>query len=339
MSGSGRVVLVTGGSGLVGWGVRSTLEGAKEVPAGDVPQCSGGVLATDDGTTWHFASSKDANLLDMAETKALFDRVKPTHVLHLAAQVGGLFKNMNQKVAMCRENMLINDNVLFCANQAAVERCLSCLSTCVLPDHISVEGRELTEEMVHDGPPHPSNAGYAHAKRMIDVLGRCYNGQEGVSRFTTFIPTNVYGHHDNFSIEDGHVLPGLINKCYLAKRAGDDFVVWGTGKPLRQFIYNEDLGKLMKWALFNYTDDKPLLLSVSPAAEVSIETAARMVARAFGYEERLTLDTSKSDGQFKKTASNAKLMGLLPDFEFEDLETGIQATVKWFQENYDVARK
>jgi GDP-L-fucose synthase len=97
--------------------------------------------------------------------------------------------------------------------------------------------------MVHNGPPHASNEGYAYAKRMIDVLNRCYYEEYGL-KYTSVIPTNVYGPADNFNIQDGHVIPGLIHKCYLAKAKGEDFVIWGSGTPLRQFIFSEDLAKL-----------------------------------------------------------------------------------------------
>jgi len=100
--------------------------------------------------------------------------------------------------------------------------------------------------MIHNGPPHGSNAGYAYAKRMIDVQNRCYADQHGC-KWTSVVPTNIFGPHDNFSIDDGHVLPGLMHKVYKAKRDGGDFTIWGSGTPLRQFIYSEDLGALMIW--------------------------------------------------------------------------------------------
>ena len=100
--------------------------------------------------------------------------------------------------------------------------------------------------MIHNGPPHGSNAGYAYAKRMIDVQNRCYADQHGC-KWTSVVPTNIFGPHDNFSIDEGHVLPGLMHKVYKAKRDGGDFTIWGSGTPLRQFIYSEDLGALMIW--------------------------------------------------------------------------------------------
>ena len=104
----------------------------------------------------------------------------------------------------------------------------------------------IDETMIHNGPPHTSNAGYAYAKRMIDVQNRCYADQHGC-KWTSVVPTNIFGPHDNFSIDNGHVLPGLMHKVYKAKQDGGDFTIWGSGTPLRQFIFSEDLGALMIW--------------------------------------------------------------------------------------------
>ena len=141
--------------------------------------------------------------------------------------------------------------------------------------------------MIHNGPPHHSNEGYAYAKRMIDVINRCYHLQHGCM-FTSVVPTNIFGPHDNFSIEDGHVLPGLMHKCLLAKQkqaAGEEasFVIWGSGTPLRQFIFSEDLGALMVWALREYDSIEPIILSVPEEAEVRTpHTRAAHRARAQG---------------------------------------------------------
>ena len=223
-----KVILVTGGTGLVGMAIREVVE--KE---------------SNDEEEWIFIGSKDADLRELKETRALFERVKPTHVIHLAAFVGGLFRNLKYKTEFWRYNTAMNDNVMLCCKEYNAKKLVSCLSTCIFPDKTSYP---IDETMLHDGPPHRSNEGYAYAKRMIDVLNRCYNAQYGC-KFTSVIPTNIYGKHDNFSIQDGHVIPGLIHKCYLAKKNGSDFTVWGTGKPQRQFIYSLDLAKLMIWVM------------------------------------------------------------------------------------------
>lgn len=202
--------------------------------------------------------------------------------------------------------------------------------------------------MVHRGPPHFSNEGYAYAKRMIEVMDRLYAEEYGC-HFTAIVPTNIYGPYDNYEIEGGHVVPGLIHKFYKAKQAGEPVVVWGSGKPLRQFIYNIDMGELILWVLREYEEIQPIILSVDEADEVPISEVVEYVADAIDYHNIEVSDImillyeqydhSKADGQFKKTASNAKLRKYLPDYKFTPMRQGIKETVDWFVANYDKARK
>jgi len=315
-----RVVLVTGGSGLYGKAIEKFVASSEAHKA----------------ATWVFLSSKDGDLRDRAATEAIFQKYKPTHVIHLAAMVGGLFANMAKKVEFYRENTLINDNVMECCRVYRVTKLVSCLSTCIFPDKTSYP---IDETMIHSGAPHPSNEGYAYAKRMIDVLNRCYKDEYGCN-FTAVIPTNIFGEHDNFSIQGGHVIPGLVHKCYLAKQSGEDFIVWGSGTPLRQFIYSLDLAQLTVWVLDEYHSPEPIILSVDEAAEVSIKDVAFMIADAMNFpHDRVKFDTTKADGQFKKTASNKKLRSLVPDFQFTPMAQALKKTVSWFVDNYDSVRK
>ena len=192
--------------------------------------------------------------------------------------------------------------------------------------------------MLHDGPPHPSNEGYAYAKRLIDTMNRAYAEEYGCN-FTAIIPTNIYGPNDNFSIEDGHVIPGLIHKCYLAKRDDTAFTIWGSGSPLRQFIYSADLAELTVWVMREYHSPDPITLSVDECDEVSIRDVAMSVARAMEFNGDIVFDTTRADGQHKKTACNKKLRGLRPDYTFTTMDEGVQKAVDWFVANYDSARK
>uniref|UniRef100_UPI003AAA970E GDP-L-fucose synthase-like n=1 Tax=Centroberyx gerrardi TaxID=166262 RepID=UPI003AAA970E len=313
-------VLVTGGSGLVGRAIQHVV---KEERAGR------------EGEEWIFLSSKDANLMNMEETRAAFQKHRPTHVIHLAAMVGGLFKNMRVNLDFWRNNIYINDNVLQAAHEVGVVKVVSCLSTCIFPDKTTYP---IDETMIHNGPPHESNFGYAYAKRMIDVHNRAYFQQHGRC-YTAVIPTNVFGPHDNFSIEDGHVLPGLIHKAYIAQKEGKPLVVWGSGTPRRQFIYSLDLARLFLWVLREYNEVDPIILSVGEEDEVSIKEAAGAVVQALGFKGEVVFDTSKADGQFKKTASNAKLLRYLPNFTFTPFNQALKDTCDWFVANYDTARK
>lgn len=310
---------MTGGTGLVGKAIQYVVENGEKRP----------------NEEWIFASSKDGDLSDTAQTKAMFEKYKPTHVIHLAAMVGGLFRNLKYNLEFLRKNIMINDNVLQMSFQFGVKKVVSCLSTCIFPDKTTYP---IDETMIHNGPPHDSNFGYSYAKRMIDVLNKGYNQCYG-AQFTSVIPTNVFGPHDNFDLEDGHVLPGLINKAYCAQRDNTEFVIWGTGSPRRQFIYSRDLAKLMIWVLREYQEIQPIILSVGEEDEVSIKEAAEAVLEGFNFKGKVTLDTSKSDGQFKKTASNAKLRKYLPEFKFTPFKEAVKETCEWFVQNYETARK
>ncbi|XP_075924792.1 GDP-L-fucose synthase isoform X1 [Petromyzon marinus] len=312
-------MLVTGGSGLVGSALTHIVSTEERRP----------------NETWTFVSSRDADLRSVGETRALFEAHRPTHVVHLAAMVGGLFRNMQHNLDFLRTNIQINDNVLHCAYECGVKKVVSCLSTCIFPDKTSYP---IDETMVHDGPPHPSNFGYSYAKRLIDIQNRGYWEQHGC-RFTSVIPTNVFGPHDNFNIEDGHVLPSLIHKVYLAKRDETSLQVWGTGSPRRQFIYSLDLARLFIWVLREYEEREPIILSVGEEDEVSIKEAAEAIVKAMDFKGNVIFDTSKSDGQFKKTANNAKLRKYLPDFRFTPFHQAVMETCSWFVQNYESARK
>ncbi|KAI8391218.1 uncharacterized protein BYT42DRAFT_186026 [Radiomyces spectabilis] len=321
---SESVILVTGGSGLVGKAISWVIENDKSEQFGKK-----------EGEKWIFLTSKDGDLRKLEDTKAIFEKYRPTHVIHLAALVGGLFKNMKYKLDFLRDNMLINDNVLFMAKEFGVKKVVSCLSTCIFPDKTSYP---IDETMVHNGPPHESNFGYAHGKRMIDVYNRAYHDQFGCN-FTSVIPTNIFGPHDNYNLEDSHVLPGLTHKCYLAKKEGKPFVVSGTGKPLRQFIYSRDLAKLFIWTLREYKEIDPIILSVGEEDEVSIKDVADAIVKAIDFKGDYSFDTSRADGQYKKTASNAKLRKYLPDFKFTPFDVAVKESVEWFVENYETCRK
>ncbi|XP_017024638.1 probable GDP-L-fucose synthase [Drosophila kikkawai] len=315
-------VLVTGGTGLVGKALQTVIKNQDE--------------------EWYFAGSKDADLTNLAATQALFAREKPTHVIHLAAMVGGLFHNMNNNLDFLRNNLLINDNVLQTAHEQGCVKVVSCLSTCIFPDKTTYP---IDETMVHNGPPHPSNYGYSYAKRLIDVQNHAYHDKYG-RLYTSVIPCNIFGPHDNYKPEVSHVIPGMINRMHQLITENPEvpqnekvFTVFGSGMPLRQFIYSLDLAELMIWVLRSYDSVEPIILSVDECQEVTIFEVANAIASAFNFKGKLVCDTTKADGQHKKTASNAKLRTHLPNYLFTDFETAIKASVQWYKDNYDEARK
>lgn len=317
---SKKIILVTGGTGLVGRAIQAVVQ----------------IEEKREDEEWVFVGSKEANLCDTEETRKLFEKYKPTHVIHLAAMVGGLFHNMAHNLDFLRNNLKINDNVLHTSFETGVVKVVSCLSTCIFPDKTTYP---IDETMVHNGPPHPSNFGYSYAKRMLDIANQAYYQQYG-KKYTSVIPCNVFGPYDNFDLQNSHVIPGLIRKLYtVIEEGGKTFTVLGSGKPLRQFIYSKDLARLFIWVLRNYDSVEPIILSVDEKDEVSIGELAHIIASAFSFDGEIKFNTSMADGQYKKTASNAKLRSLLPqDFKFTPLEEAVKETVAWFKENYKNAR-
>ena len=278
-------------------------------------------------------STQDVDLRDWESTLSLFGNLKPEKVIHCAARVGGLGGNMNYKGEFFYDNIMINTNVLEASRRVGVKKVVSFLSTCIFPDDVEYP---LTENKIHLGEPHNSNYPYAYAKRMLDIQSRAYKEQYGLN-YVSVIPTNIYGPNDNFDLENGHVLPSLIHKCYLAKQNNTDFVVWGSGKPLREFIYSEDVARLAEWALDNYEEEEPIIFSTSD--EISIGKLAEMVVYYMGYKGKLVFDSDKPDGQHRKPSDNSKLKSYLPDFEFTPIDKGIEKTVEWFLNNYENIRK
>ena len=290
------MILLTGASGLVG----SSISGDN-------------IIRT---------STKDTDLRDFSQVCKLFEKyTEITGVIHLAANVGGLFKNMREPVEMLEDNLLINLNILKAAHKYNVNKVLCCLSTCIFPDKPSAY--PLTADMLHEGAPHPSNEAYAHAKRMMEIHCRAYRKEYNREYFCV-VPTNIYGPHDNFSMANGHVIPSLIHKCYLAMETNTDFIIAGDGTPLRQFVFNKDLGKMIMWSYENPSDN-PILLC-PPESEVPISKVVDSIVKAFKFTGNVVYDTTKPNGQHKKTTYSSNPMNI----EFTPIENGIQETVDWF---------
>jgi GDP-L-fucose synthase len=297
--------LVTGGYGMVGSAMETQIKLSREI----------------------------CDLTNPKQTEALFRTIRPDGVIHCAGKVGGIGGNSNYKGEYFYDNLMINTNVIEASRRAGVKRLVAFLSTCVFPDNVSYP---LTVDQVHQGEPHSSNYPYAYAKRMADVQIRAYREQYGLN-YTSIIPSNIYGPNDNFSLEHGHVMPMLIHKLYLAKKNKTDFTVWGSGKPLREFIYSKDIAKIAEWALENYEGTEPLI--VSGDDEVSIKDLVGLLVDEFKFKGKVVFDETKPDGQFRKPSDNSKIKELLPDFEYTPFEVGIKETVNWFIENYETSRK
>ena len=307
-------LLVTGGSGLVGSALKQIQDQYSQ-------------------HEFIMPGSYFCNLLEYLDIDQMLYEHKPDCVIHLAANVGGLYKNMNHPVEMFEDNMMMNMNVLRACHENKITNFIGYLSTCIFPDDATYP---IDESQLHAGAPHDSNAAYAYAKRMLQVQCDAYNNMHGYN-YSCIIPTNIYGDNDNYNLENSHVIPGLIHRCYLAKKSDEPFVVRGTGKVLRQFIHAEDLAHATLQLIPHLNKDTVIV--AGDQAEVTIEQVATLIAEQFDYVDQMIFDDTYSDGQYKKTADNAKFKKLLPDFQFMDIEQGIANTVEYFKENYNTCRK
>lgn len=284
-----------------------------------------------------YPSHRDLDLMDTRKTIMWFAAAPVDNVIHLAAKVGGVQANMNQLEAFFSENLTMNMNLLRACHVSGVKKVVSLLSTCVYPDAPYVT-YPLTENQLHLGPPHPSNFGYAYAKRMLDVQSRAYRQQYGCN-FTTAIPNNLFGPNDNFDLTNGHVIPAVIRKVWEAKQNNSPFVeVWGDGSPLREFTYSLDVARILScWMLHNY--DEPDPVNIGATTEVSIKEVVEMVCGFLEYSGKIQWNTDKPNGQHRKPASNQKLIDLgWKESDYTPFDVALKETCSWFAENYPNVR-
>ena len=244
-------VLITGGTGMVG----SAFEAA---------QTSHELI---------LVGSKQYDLRSWHDTQMMMINIAPDAVIHLAARVGGVKGNTDFVADFFSDNININTNVLQASKKFGVKKVVSLLSTCVYPDKVEYP---LTENQIHNGPPHLSNFGYAYSKRMLDVQSRALRQQYGCN-FICAIPNNLYGPHDNFDLENGHVIPAIIRKIWEAKQTGAAPVFWSDGSALREFTYAPDLSKILLHLLSEYNDPAPINIGI--AEERSIASVVDLVCK------------------------------------------------------------
>lgn len=311
-----NVVLVTGGSGLVGSAVKKI------------------VLKNSFGYNWIFLSSSDADLRNYKSTLDIFSRYNPSHVIHLAARVGGLYKNISEGELMFRENDAINYNVMLASHATSVKKVVLCLSTCIFPD-TPPNGYPLLEKDLHDGPPHSSNCHYAYAKRLMAIRAKNFN-KFSQTQFLCVIPTNIYGPNDNYNLENSHVIPSLIHKCYLAKTNNTTFDIKGSGIAHRQFIYSKDVAKNILHVLFFLkVNDIPNGIILAPTEDYQVRNVVDIIANIFNFpKSKIKYDTSFEDGQHRKTASNFLFNNYFPKSQNISLTKGLEKTILWFVFNY-----
>lgn len=301
-------ILVTGGSGLLGNAFKKVLPIA----------C--------------YPTSKELNLLNENNINEYLTDNKIQEVIHLAAKVGGVKANTEFVSDFYQINSQINNNIISSCIKNKIKKLTCCLSTCVYPDENFVK-YPLTEDQLHNGPPHRSNFGYAYAKRMVDIQIKAARQQYGF-KYISVIPNNLYGENDNFHLEDSHVIPAIIRKIWEAKiNKKSYFEVWGDGEVYREFTYSEDVAKIILFCSANYDEDSPI--NIGNTKEYLLKDVIKSLMLHLEYDGNLVFNTEKPKGQIRKPSSNQKLLkiGWKKDW-YTTLEIGLKNTCVWFKKNY-----
>ena len=279
-------------------------------------------------------TSKDCDLIESNHAILSLEPGCIDTVIHCAARVGGVKANTDYVADFFDDNVRMNMNVLEACREKNL-KLVSVLSTCIYPDAPYVK-YPLTEDQLHVGPPHRSNFGYAYAKRMLEVQSRAYRQQFGCN-FISVVPNNLYGLNDNYDLNSGHVIPALIRKFHEAKISGkDEVVVWGTGKPIREFTFARDAAKIILWLAENYDGTEPV--NIGNTSAISIESLAKTICEEIGYEGHVRFDVSSPDGQYEKPSSNERLMSLGWKGEYTNLRQGLHETINFFVQQYPQIR-
>ncbi len=278
--------------------------------------------------------------LDLTNKKCIDEYIKKNSgahtVIHLAGMVGGVKANTERVSDFYEVNSAINNNVITSCIENNVPTLVCCLSTCIYPDEKYVK-YPLTEDQLHNGPPHDSNFGYAYAKRMVDVQIRAAR-QQYHYEYITVVPNNMYGEHDNFDLENGHVLPSLIRKIWEAKiNNKPTFTVWGDGEVYREFTYAEDIAKAILFCLDNYDSSEPI--NIGSTKEYKLKDVIQIITKQLDYKGDIIYDINKPKGQIRKPTSNKKFLDLGWKEEwYTSLEVGLEKTCNWFKINYPNVR-
>jgi GDP-L-fucose synthase len=273
------------------------------------------------------------NLVSLFDTGLMFRDHKPDVVIHCAAKVGGVGANMNYPAEFYYKNIMMNTNIIDTCYRREVKKLVCFLSTCVFPNDVEYP---LDETKIHLGEPHFTNAPYAYAKRMADVQIQAYNKQYGTKYFSV-IPCNVYGPNDNYNLDNGHVIPTLIHKCYLAKQNNTPFEIWGDGTPLREFIFSKDVANIVDLLLEKYEGTDPVI--ISNPTEYTIKQVVDLIVEHLDFDGEVKWLTDKPNGQYRKPSSNKKLLSIIGEYNFTTLEIGLKESINWFILNYPKVRK
>lgn len=275
---------------------------------------------------------KELDLLNQQAVRDFFEKEKPEYVVLAAAKVGGINANNTSPADFAYENMQIQCNVIKCCHDYNVKKLLFLGSTCIYP---RMAEQPIVEDALLTGPLEVTNEAYAIAK--ISGLEMCkfFKRQYG-DNFISCMPTNLYGPHDNYELNGSHVLPAMIRKFHEAKiNNNKEVVLWGTGSPLREFLYVDDMADACVFLLENYDGEQHV--NIGTGKELTIKELAETVKRIVGFEGEIVWDSSMPDGTPRKLTDVTKLHSL--GFTHKvDLEEGVEKAYQWFKENIADAR-
>ena len=275
---------------------------------------------------------KELDLTNQAAVQAFFEEERPDVVVLAAAKVGGINANNTFPAEFAYENLQIQCNVIKCCHDYEVKKLLFLGSTCIYP---KMARQPIVEDALLTGALEPTNEAYAIAKIAGLEMCKFYKRQYG-DNFISCMPTNLYGPNDNYDLNGSHVMPAMIRKFHDAKKSGAESVeLWGTGTPLREFLYVDDMADACVFLLEEYDGEQHV--NIGTGKEISIKELAETVKKVVGYEGELIWNTDMPDGTPRKLTNVDKLHGLGFCHKV-DLQEGIELAYKWFCENVENAR-
>ena len=275
---------------------------------------------------------KELNLTNQQEVTDFFEAQQPDVVILAAAKVGGIDANNTTPAEFAYENMQIQCNVIKCCHDYQVKKLLFLGSTCIYP---KMAPQPIPEDALLTGPLEETNEAYAIAKIAGLEMCKFYKRQYG-DNFISCMPTNLYGPYDNYDLQESHVMPAMIRKFHDAMVNGDPSVeLWGTGTPLREFLYVDDMADACVFLLENYDGEQHV--NIGTGKEVTIKELAETVKRVVGYQGEIVWNSAMPDGTPRKLTDVTKLHNLGWTHKIE-LEEGVQLAYGWFKENVQAAR-
>lgn len=341
-------IVVTGANGMVGNAVQRVSQNMNKVIALLDEETKNKIEKNRTIFKFIFLDRKQLDLTDRERVFSAIRVYKPDAVLHLAAKVGGLFANQNDNAGFYFQNLHMSENLLAACYKEGVSHTFTFLSTCIYPQN--PELLPYRETNLHAGEPHPSNYGYAFAKRQHEVMARLYNSLG--SNNVCLIPNNLYGPNDNFDLNKAHVIPAIISKTYNAIVSGQQLVLPGSGLAQREFTYVDDIVcQSLAYMLYylntievveNGKTNKPKIINIGNNEEVKILDVLTLIYKAFSanninptFDLNQVFSQSKFsqeyDGIFRKPSSLELLHSILPKTkETTSLNEGLQETVSWF---------